>query len=278
MITLKDAVYKNIRALEHTSKRECDSKGLLTGLNSLDEILLGLRPARLIVIGGRPGIGKTAMALNWALAVGKSLKPAIIFSYELLSEEISMRMLISESKIDSKKFEDINFNDRELISLSEALQTLSDMPVFIEDHGGISLDDIREMCINIKEKSGLGMVIIDSFQLIPYLLVKRTRKEGQQLLSKCLKELSIELEVPIVVISHIKSPEEGIRPQLDDLNDAGTLVHEADVICLIHREDYYDPNSTLKGIAEFIVVKNRDFEPRVTEFRWIESQGRFEDL
>lgn len=278
MVTLKEAIYKTVNDMENPCRDKEEMVGVSTGLKSLDRIFSGLRPGRLIVIGGRPGIGKMAMALNWTLAVAKSLRPVAIFSYELLSEDISMRMLISEAKVDSKKVEAKIFNTKEIISISEAVKTLSSLPVFIEDHGGISLDDIREMCINIKKKSGLGMVIIDSFQLIPYLLVKRTRKEGQELLSKCLKELSIELEVPVVVISQIKSPEEGIRPQLDDLCDAGSLIHEADVVCLIHRDDYFDPNTILKGIAEIIVAKNREGEPRTTELKWIGSQRRFGDL
>lgn len=278
MVTIKEAIYKTMKDLDSPCSDKEDLVGLSTGFKSLDKILLGLKPGQLIEIVGRSGMGKTSLALNWALAAAKTSKPVAIFSYELLYGEVSMRLLSSEARVDFRKLKTKKFEDKELVAIAGAVKTLANLPVYIEDNGLTNLDNICETCRKLKLELGLAMIVIDYIQLMPSHAEKKSRKEEYEWLSKGLKELSIELETPVVVLSQI-SPSNSInRPQLSDLGVTVPLADEADVVCFIHREDYYDPNTPQKGIAEILVAKNREGELGMAELKWIASQGRFEEL
>jgi replicative DNA helicase len=282
MMTLKEALYENLKELEQPARAKGEITGVPTGFKSLDAKLLGLQPGQLVIIAARPGMGKTALALNWATAAAKHTGlPVAVFSYEMMYAEISMRLLASEAAIDSRKLKTKDFNEMDLRSISGAIQKLSNLPIYINDNGSTTLLDIRSYCRKIKAERGLAMIVIDYIGLMPMHVKKQSREQEIAELSRGLKMLANELEIPVVVLSQLNrsaTSRTDRKPQLQDLRESGSLEQDANIVVLIHREDYYDPNTPKKGIAEIIVAKNRNGEPGSVDLSWIGSQTKFGEL
>ncbi len=282
MMTLKEALYENLKDLEQPARAKGEITGVPTGFKSLDARLLGLQPGQLIIIAARPGMGKTALAMNWAVAAAKHTQlPVAIFSYEMMYAELSMRLLASEAAIDGRKLKTKDFNEMDLRSISGAIQRLSNLPIYINDNGSTNVIDIRSYCRKIKAERGLAMIVIDYIGLMPIHMKKQSREQEIAELSRTLKMLANELEIPVVVLSQLNrsaTSRTDRKPQLQDLRESGSLEQDANIVVLIHREDYYDENTSKKGIAEIIVAKNRNGEPGTVELAWIGSQTKFADL
>jgi len=282
MTTLKEALYENLKELEQPARAKGEISGVSTGFKSVDVKLLGLQPGQLVIIAARPGMGKTALALNWAVAAAKQTSlPVAVFSYEMMYAELSMRLLSSEANIDSRKLKTKDFNELDLRSISGAIQRLSNLPIYINDVGSTNLIDIRSYCRKIKAEAGLAMIVIDYLQLMPPHVSKSSREQEIAEISRGIKMLANELEVPIVALSQLNraaASRTDRRPQLQDLRESGSLEQDANIVCLIHREDYYDANTPKKGVAEVIIAKNRNGEPGTVELAWIGSQTKFCEL
>jgi replicative DNA helicase len=282
MTTLKEALYENLKDLEQPARAKGEITGISTGFKSLDTKLLGLQPGQLVIMAARPGMGKTALALNWAVAACKQTSaPVAVFSYEMMYAELSMRLLASEACIDARKLKTKDFNEMDLRAISGAIQKLSNLPIYINDNGGTTLLDIRSYCRKIKAEKGLSMIVVDYIGLMPMHVKKQSREQEIAELSRGFKMLANELEVPIVVLSQLNrtaTTRTDRKPQLQDLRESGSLEQDANIVCLIHREDYYDPNTPKKGIAEVIIAKNRNGEPGSVELSWIGSQTKFAEL
>lgn len=282
MIPLKQALYENLKELEKPARAKGEIMGVSTGFASVDRQLLGLQPGQLILIAARPGMGKTAFALNWAVAAAKQTNMAVaVFSYEMMYAELSMRLLSSEACIDSRKLKTKEFNEMDLRSISGAIQKLSNLKLYINDSGATNLMDIRSYCRKLKAEQGLAMIIVDYLQIMPMHIKKQNREQEIAELSRGFKMLANELEIPVVALSQLNrtaASRTDRRPQLQDLRESGSLEQDANVVCLIHREDYYDKETPKKGIAEIIIAKNRSGEPGTVELAWIGSQTKFADL
>jgi replicative DNA helicase len=282
MISLKQALYENLRELEKPARGKGEIHGISTGFPSLDRQLLGLQPGQLVLIAARPGMGKTAFALNWAVAAAKQTNMAVaFFSYEMMYAELSMRLLSSEACIDARKLKTKEFNELDLRSISNATQKLSNLKLFINDSGSTNLMDIRSYCRKLKAEQGLAMIIVDYLQIMPLHIKKQNREQEIAELSRGFKMLANELEIPVVALSQLNrtaASRTDRRPQLQDLRESGSLEQDANIVCLIHREDYYDKETPKKGIAEVIIAKNRSGEPGTVELAWIGSQTKFTDL
>lgn len=280
--SLKSSLKENVKELEKPSRNKGEIAGLSTGFSSIDRKLLGLQPGQLVVIAARPGMGKTSLVLNWAVNAAKqSGLPIAIFSYEMLMNELSMRILSSESKIDSRKIRTKDFNQMDINNMIKAVHTLSELPITINDSGSSTLIDIKSQCRKLKVEQGLGMIIIDYLQLMQPHVKKPSREQEIAEISRGLKELAKELECPIVALSQLNraaASRTDRRPQLQDLRESGAIEQDADIVCLIHREEAYDPNTPKKGVAEIIVAKNRAGEVGVVEVAWIGSQTKFAEL
>lgn len=282
MVTLKQALFENLQELERPARAKGEITGVSTGFASIDKSLLGLQPGQLVLIAARPGMGKTALALNWAVAAAKQTNMAVaVFSYEMMYAELSMRLLASEACVDSRKLKTKEFNELDLRSISNAVQKLSNLKLFINDSGSTNLIDIRSYCRKLKSEHGLAMIIVDYLQIMPMHIKKQNREQEIAELSRGFKMLANELEIPVVALSQLNrtaASRTDRRPQLQDLRESGSLEQDANIVLLIHREDYYDPNTPKKGIAEVIIAKNRNGEPGTVELSWIGSQTKFADM
>lgn len=282
MVPLKQALYENLKELEKPARAVGEITGVSTGFASIDKRLLGLQPGQLILIAARPGMGKTALALNWAVAAARQTNMAVaVFSYEMMYAELSMRLLASEACVDARKLKTKEFNELDLRSISNAIQKLSNLKLYINDNGATNLMDIRSYCRKLKAEQGLAMIIVDYLQIMPMHVKKQNREQEIAELSRGFKMLANELEIPVVALSQLNrtaASRTDRRPQLQDLRESGSLEQDANIVCLIHREDYYDPNTPKKGIAEVIIAKNRNGEPGTVDLAWIGSQTKFADM
>jgi replicative DNA helicase len=282
MISLKEALYENLKELERPARAKGEITGVSTGFNSMDVRLLGLQPGQLIIMAARPGMGKTALALNWAVAAAKQTNQAVaVFSYEMMYAELSMRLLASEACVDARKLKTKDFNEMDLRAISGAIQKLSNLKLFINDNGSTNLIDIRSYCRKLKAEQGLAMIVVDYLQLMPMHVKKQNREQEIAELSRGLKMMASELGIPVVALSQLNrsaAARTDRRPQLQDLRESGSLEQDANIVVLIHREDYYDPMTPKKGVAEIIIAKNRNGEPGTVELSWIGSQTKFAEL
>jgi len=282
VITLKESLKENLKRLEQGKREPGEILGLSTGFKKLDQRLLGLQAGQMIIIAARPGMGKTALALNVAInSVKQSNLPAMIYSYEMLSPELSGRLLSSEAGIDSRKIKTNDYTDSDLRNIGFAVQELSKYPIFINDSSGTNLLDIKSQARKVATEQGLGLIIIDYLQLMQPHVSKSSREQEIAEISRGIKELAKELKCPIIALSQLNrsaTSRTDRRPQLQDLRESGSIEQDADVVILIHREDYYDENTPEKGVAEIIVAKNRAGEAGTEKLAWIGSQTKFADL
>jgi replicative DNA helicase len=282
VITLKEALKENLKQLEKGKREAGEILGLSTGFNSLDNKLLGMQPGQMIIVAARPGMGKTSLALNIAVnSCKQSQQPVMIYSYEMLGAELSGRILSSEANIDSRKIRTNDYNDMELRSLGHAVQTLSKLPIYINDNGATNLLDIKSQSRKVKAERGLGMIVIDYLQLMQPHVRKNSREQEIAEISRGIKELAKELGCPIMALSQLNrsaTSRTDRRPQLQDLRESGSIEQDADVVMLIHREGYYDENVPDKNIAEIIVAKNRAGEPGTVKTAWVASLTKFAEL
>lgn len=282
VITLQEALKENLRQLKEGKRDKGEILGLSTGFPSLDKRLLGMQAGQMIIIAARPGMGKTALALNIAMNACKAHDlPVMLYSYEMLGPELSGRILSSEANIDSRKIRTNDYNEMDLRNLGHAVQNLSKLPIFINDNSATNLLDIKSQCRKVKATQGMGMIIIDYLQLMQPHVRKSSREQEIAEISRGIKELAKELGCPIIALSQLNrsaASRTDRRPQLQDLRESGSIEQDADVVMLIHREDYYDENTPDKGVAEIIVAKNRAGEPGTVRTAWIAAQTKFAEL
>ena len=267
-------VLEQIEALEELGS---DLTGLSTGFVDLDKKLAGLQPANLVVIAGRPGMGKSSLALNIATNAASTGKPIAIFSLEMSKEEIVQRILSSVGKVDSMKLRSGQLGPL-WQKVVDAAGKMYKAPIYIDDSPVVTVTDIRAKARRLKRRRGLSLVVVDYLQLMQ----ASTRENRQQEISEItrnLKNLARELEVPIIAVSQLNrslEAREDKRPRLSDLRESGSIEQDADVVMFIYRHEYYHPEEQEKrGIAEIIIAKHRagstgpidmTFQPEFTRF------------
>ncbi len=282
VITLRESLKENLNRLKQGKREPGEIIGLSSGYKELDKKLLGMQAGQMIIIAARPGMGKTAFALNIAVnSVKQSGLPAMIYSYEMLAPELSGRILSSEAHIDSRKIRTNDYTPSDLQNIGQAIQDLSTYPIFINDSSATNILDIKSQARKVKADQGLGIIIIDYLQLMQPHTKKMSREQEIADISRGIKELAKELQCPIIAMSQLNRSavsRTDRRPQLQDLRESGSIEQDADVVMLIHREEYYDENTPEKGVAEIIVAKNRAGEPGTIKLAWIAAQTKFADL
>jgi replicative DNA helicase len=260
-------------------------KGIGTGFTKFDELTGGLHGGDLVIVAGRPSMGKTALALNVAQHVAlKNKQTVAIFSLEMSKESLLTRMLCSAARVDSQKFRAGYLNQEERRKLNHALQELVQAPLYIDDTPGAHLMDMHAKLRRLEsERHHLGLVIVDYLQLMTAGARFENRNQEVSALSRGMKMLAKELNVPVMVLSQLSRAVENRqggdhRPQLSDLRESGSIEQDADVVAFVFREEIYKPKEdSLRGLAELIVGKQRNGPVGTVNLVFIHAQTKFEN-
>lgn len=262
------------------------NKGNLTGVptffNDLDRMTSGWQPSDLVIIAARPSMGKTALVLNMAQnAAVRGNVPAAVFSLEMSKEQLVQRMLCSEAMVDQQRVRTGNLLDTDWPKLTRAVGPLSDAPIFIDDTVGISLVELRSKARRLKMEHGLGMIVIDYLQLMTLGRRAESRQQEIAAISRGLKGIARELSVPVIALSQLNrgvEQRQDKRPIMSDLLESGAIEADADVISFIYRDEYYNPESEKKGIAEIIIAKHRNGPVGTLELGYLKEFTKFVNL
>jgi replicative DNA helicase len=286
-VPLRDLVQSSFATIEKLQQHKGLVTGVPTGFVDLDEMTSGLQPSDLVLVAARPSMGKTSFVLNIAQHVGTSTDMTVgFFSLEMSKEQLFMRMLTSEARIDAHRFRTGFLNEKDYGRLSHALGTLAEARVFIDDTASIGVLEMRAKARRLKAEHGLHLLIIDYIQLMQGRGRFESRQTELASISRSLKGLAKELGVPIVALSQLsRAPEtrSDHRPQLSDLRESGALEQDADVVMFIFREEQYrdadgNPNQEAEGTAEIIIGKQRNGPVGTAKLAFIKEHTRFENL
>ncbi len=284
---LREILDETMRRLEENEGRSIT--GLATGFVELDEMTSGLQSGEMIILAARPSMGKTAFALNLAENVAMDGNAVAIFSLEMSRQQLVQRLLCSRGRIDGQRFRRNLLRQEDYQRLMAACHDLSSAPIMIDDTPGLTLLQLRSKARRMKEKSGIKLIVIDYLQLMS----AGGRVESRQLevseISRGIKAMARELEVPVVCLSQLNraaEQREGHRPRMSDLRESGSIEQDADVVSMLHREEYYhraDPeweeqNPDKVGVAELILAKQRNGPTGVVELSWDAGSTKFRTL
>jgi replicative DNA helicase len=280
---IRDLLDDNLDRLEQLYERGDTITGTPSGYTDLDDLLSGLQPNALIVVGARPAMGKTAFGLGMAAhAAIESRRPVMVFSLEMSQLELSQRLLCSESRVDSKNVRDGKLSEADWKKISHGVGRLAEAPIWIDDNPNTTVMDIRAKARRLKSKVGdLGLIIVDYLQL----MTGRTSAENRQVevaeISRNLKILARELEVPVVALSQLSRTLESRqdkRPMLADLRESGSIEQDADVVLFIYRDEVYHPETSDLGTAEILVAKHRNGPTGVVRLAFLPHYTRFANM
>ncbi len=279
-VPIKEVVKDAFKRIETLYQKKESVTGVPTGFVDLDRLTSGLQSGDLIIVAGRPSMGKTALALNMAQHAALKHKTSVaVFSLEMSKEQLVMRMLCSEGRIDSHRLRGGFLRDTDWPKLARAAGTIAEAPLFIDDTGALSILEVRAKARRLQAQHGLGMIVLDYLQLMRGRASTEGREREISEISRGLKALAKELAVPVVALSQLnRSLEQRTdkRPLLSDLRESGAIEQDADVICFVYRDDYYHPDSEKKGLAEIIVGKQRNGPTGTVELRFFGEYTRFE--
>lgn len=241
--------------------KEKVTPGLSSGFHGLDSYTGGLKKSDMIVLAARPSMGKTALALNITTKVARK-HSVLFFSLEMSKEQLIERIVASMSKVNATKLQHRNLDDRELDRVIDNVDRFDDLKLFIDDTAGISLPEIKMKARKVQREHGLDLIVIDYLQLMQSSKAYQgNRVQEVSELSRGIKGLARELNIPILALSQLSRNVEmraDKRPMLSDLRESGSIEQDADIVMFLYRDDYYDRESDMKGLAELIVAKNRN--------------------
>lgn len=269
--TIGDAIQEVYSNLDELAAHPGKLPGLPTGFSQLDQYIGGLSKSDLILLAARPGMGKTAIALNMAVnAAKRSGKTVVIFQLEMSRQQLATRMLSSEALIDSKKLRMGTLEDADWERMAGATQSLQSMSILIDENSGITVPEMMAKCRRLGDR--LGLIVIDYLQLMhtPKQMDNRVQEVAE--ISRSLKIMAKELNVPVLCCSQLSRGPEGRqnkRPMLSDLRESGSIEQDADIVLFIYRDDYYNNESENRNTAELIVAKNRHGETGTVDLQWM---------
>lgn len=278
--SIKDILVDSFTELQELYNNKQHITGVPSGFIDLDNKTAGFHKSELILIAARPAMGKTAFALNIATnAAVQANIPVVVFSLEMSKEQCANRILCSQAMVDSQKVSKGDISDEEWEKLAVASGELSESSgIFIDDTAGITVAEIRAKCRKLKIEKNIGLVVIDYLQLIQGSGKSSSREQEIAEISRSLKILAKEIDVPVIALSQLsRAPEARTdhRPMLQDLRESGSIEQDADIVMFIYRDDYYNPQAEQTNIAEIIIAKNRSGPVGTTELLWMPSFTKF---
>jgi len=282
-VPLHDILGATIDRLDLLQQTQGQLTGVSTGYHDLDRMTAGLQPGDLIIVAGRPSMGKTTLALNIAenAAIGAST-PVAVFSMEMSRDQLAMRMISSLGRVDQSHLRTGNFGDEDWARINGAIAQMKTAPIYIDDSGALTPTEVRARARRLKrEKGGLGLIVVDYLQLMQVPGTKENRATEISEISRSLKALAKELRVPVIALSQLnRSVEQRTdkKPVMSDLRESGAIEQDADLIVLIYREEVYEPETARKGIADIIIAKQRNGPTGEVHLTFLGKYTRFENL
>jgi len=287
--TLEEVIKGSFKKLESVAEHEGFVTGVPTDFRDFDRLTAGLQPSDLIIIAGRPSMGKTALALNIGYnAAARTKKAVAVFSLEMSQLHLGMRLLGFHSGINATKLRTGFLKDTDWMKLTESANALSELPIYIDDTSGLSVLEMKAKCRRLLKKRDLGLVIIDYLQLVQGRRSAESRQLEISEISRSLKALAKDLNVPVLALSQLNRKVEdrpNKKPQLSDLRESGAIEQDADVIAFIYRDELYNPTTEEnKNVAEIILAKQRNgptgffrlqFQQEFTRFRDYVEEERY---
>ncbi len=281
-VSLKDIIKDSIETIDSLYQRKTNITGLATGFIDFDKMTAGLQPADLVVVAGRPSMGKSALAACIAEHLGISHKvPVAIFSLEMSKEQLVQRMLCSHAKVDSNKVRTGFLSQSDWPRLLNAAGKFSEAPIYIDDSATLTVLELRGKARRLKSQHDIKLIIVDYLQLLQSPLRSEGRQQEIADISRSLKSLAKELNVPLIAVSQLSRKQEGRddkRPQLADLRESGAIEQDADLVLLLFREEFYAPTEDNRGVAELLIAKQRNGPTGMINLSFVREFTRFENL
>ena len=281
-VPIKDVVLNALDKIEAASRMKGSVTGMPTGFIDLDYKTSGFQPSDLILIAARPSMGKTAFVLNIAEYMAfRSNETVAIFSLEMSKEQLVNRLFALESRVDSQILRTGNLSDNDWSSLIEAAGVIGRSNLIIDDTPGISVSELRSKCRKYKLEHNLGIIMIDYLQLMQGSRKSESRQQEISDISRSLKEIARELQVPVVALSQLSRAVEqrpDHRPMLSDLRESGAIEQDADVVMFLYRDDYYNHDTEKKDVAEVIIAKQRNGPIGTVELAWLPRYTKFANM
>jgi replicative DNA helicase len=285
VVSIEDILAESFERLDDLHKDKQKIRGIPTGFKDIDDTLAGLQRSDLFILAARPSMGKTAFVLNLAHNVAVNAKePVLIFSLEMSKEQLVDRLLSMESGVDAWALRTGNLTDQDFEKLGEAMGVLSEAPILIDDTPGVTIADMRTKARRESHQRKLGLVIVDYLQLMSG--GSRFSGEGNRVqeiseISRGLKGIARELDVPLIALSQLSRSVESRTPQipqLSDLRESGSIEQDADIVAFIYREDYYNPETDRKNITDILIKKHRNGALRNVELYFDRDKQRFRSI
>ena len=280
--SIKDILMDSLTELEELYNRKQHVTGVPTGFIDLDKVTAGLHNSDLVLVAARPAMGKSAFALNIATNAAMQANTGVaIFSLEMSKEQMANRILGSVAMVDGNSIRTGRIADDDWIKISTASGDLSRTGIVIDDTPGISVMEIRAKCRKLKMEKDIGLVIIDYLQLVQASSKAGSREQEIAEISRSLKILAKEINVPVIALSQLsRAPEQrpDHRPMLSDLRESGSIEQDADIVMFLYRDDYYNPDTEKKNIAEVIIAKHRAGSTGTVELAWLGNYTKFANL
>ncbi len=281
LIHIREVLYATYAQIEELARLQGKVAGVTTGFTQLDKLLTGMHGGELILMGARPSMGKTSIALNIAAAAASKGNSVAIFSLEMPREQIAMRLLCGDARVDMQHVRSGTLRDKEWIKLAQTVNPLSNERIFIDDTAGLTPLQMRSRVRRIMLEKGLDLVVIDYLQLMGSDGKNENRQQEVSEISRRLKAIALELKIPILAcaqLSRANTQRTVKRPMLSDLRDSGSIEQDADVVMFLHRESYYDQTSEETNTAEVIIAKQRNGPLGTVKLNWLSEFTLFEDM
>jgi replicative DNA helicase len=281
-VPLKQILPGTIDRLDVLSHSDGDITGVSTGFTDMDEMTAGLQRGELIIVAGRPSMGKTTLAMNIAenAAIGSNT-PAAIFSMEMSAEQLTFRMIGSIGRVNQSSLRRGRLTDEDWVRIDSAVSMLSNAQIFIDDSAGLSPTEVRARSRRLKREHGLGLIVIDYLQLMSVGGTVENRATEISEISRSLKALAKELDVPVIALSQLNRSVEqrqDKKPVMSDLRESGAIEQDADLIVFIYREEVYDAETPRKGVADIIIAKQRNGPVGEFHLTFLGEFTKFENL